>query len=109
MPRPGREVKVPAPLALGPGSGIPADIMADPMATQIAGLLVDSDLEELEEIVKRWVAEAPDALMRHHYQEFGGKLIELKRQLHTLPVQPGREELEMAVDMMLKLAAQQRR
>lgn len=82
--------------------------MADPMASQIAGLLADSDLEELMEIVQRWVAEAPDELQRHHYRQFGAKLLELKRQLLSLPTQPGREELEMAVDMMLKLAAQRR-
>lgn len=82
--------------------------MADAMATQIAGLLADSDLEELQEVVRRWVLEAPDAQSRHHYEQFGARLLQLKTQLSTLPTPPSRDDLEMAVDMMLKLAAQRR-
>lgn len=80
--------------------------MIDPMASQMAGLLVDSDLEELEEIVKRWIAEAPSESVRQHYRHFGGKLLDLKRELARLPSAPRREELEEALSMMLKLAAQ---
>ena len=82
--------------------------MIDPMASQIATLLCDSDLEELHEVVKRWIMEAPTDAMKHHYTQFGGKLVELKRQIASLPVQPSREDLEVAVSMMLKLAAQRR-
>lgn len=80
----------------------------DPMAAQMAQLLVDSDLEELEEIVARWLKDAPSDAQRHHYRQFGAKLIELKRHLATLPVQPDRDDLEVALSMMLKLAAQQK-
>jgi urease accessory protein UreF len=80
--------------------------MVDPMASQMAQLLAGSDLDELEEIVKRWVAEAPTENVRRHYQEFGARLIELKTALREAPVQPTREELEQALTMMLKLAAQ---
>lgn len=82
--------------------------MTDPMASQIATLLADSDLEELQEVVKRWIMEAPTDAMKHHYTQFGGKLIELKRQISSLPVQPRREDLEVAISMMLKLAAQRK-
>ena len=82
--------------------------MLDAMASQIATLLTDSDLEELQEIVQRWIRDAPDAAMKQHYTQFGTKLLELKRQLSTLPVQPTRDDLEAAVSMMLKLAAQRR-
>jgi hypothetical protein len=80
--------------------------MNDPMASQMAGLILDSDLDELMEIVRRWVAEAPDDRSRHYYSQFGAKLIELKRQLSEQPVLPSRADLEMALSMMLKLAAQ---
>ena len=82
--------------------------MIDPMASQIASLLVDSDLDELEEIVKRWVIEAPDAAAKHHYTQFGAKLIELKRELGSRGVEPRKEDLEVALSMMLQLAAGRR-
>jgi hypothetical protein len=78
----------------------------DPMAAQMAQLILGSDLDELREVVKRWLTEAPTANVRRHYERFGGKLIELKQALAEQPVQPTREELELALTMMLKLAAQ---
>lgn len=79
--------------------------MIDPMASQMAQLLADSDLEELREIVARWVTDAPTEGVREHYRRFGAKLIELKQQLALLPTQPSREDLEAALTMMLKMAA----
>ncbi len=79
--------------------------MIDPMASQMAQLLADSDLEELREIVARWTTDAPTECLLEHYRRFGAKLIELKSQLAQLPVQPSREDLESALDMMLKMAA----
>lgn len=75
------------------------------MASQMAQLLADSDLEELREIVARWVTDAPTEGVREHYRRFGAKLIELKQQLAVQPVQPSREDLEAALSMMLKMAA----
>jgi len=79
----------------------------DPMAAQMAQLLAGSDLDELREIVKRWVAEAPTGAQRRMYENFGARLIELKQALADAPAQPTREELEQALTMMLRLAAQQ--
>ena len=79
-----------------------------PMAAQMAQLLVDSDEAELREIVKRWMAEAPTGAARSYYERFGAQLLELKHALAEQPVQPTREELELALTMMLKLAAQRR-
>ncbi len=76
------------------------------MASQMARLLVRSDLDELREIVKRWLAEAPTDRSRRQYEVFGAKLIELKHALAEQSVQPTQEELELALTMMLKLAAQ---
>lgn len=77
----------------------------DPMASQMAQLLAGSDLDELREIVRRWVAEAPTEGVRRHYQELGGRLIDLKAALSENPVQPTVAELEQALTMMLRLAA----
>src|SRR3954452_21615825 len=77
-----------------------------PLARQMAKLLANSDLDELQEVVRRWVAEAATDRVRHQYDEFGKKLLELKRALASAPQQPSEEELELALTMMLKLAAQ---
>src|SRR4051794_41501461 len=79
----------------------------DPMAAQMAQLLAESDLDELREIVKRWVAEAPTGASRRMYENFGARMVELKHALAEAPTQPTREELEQAVTMMLRLAASQ--
>lgn len=77
----------------------------DPMAAQMTKLLLDSDLDELREIVRRWVAEAPAGGARRVYENFGARLIELKQALAEQPVAPTVEELETALTMMLRLAA----
>jgi phage baseplate assembly protein W len=75
------------------------------MASQMTRLLLDSDLDELREIVRRWVVEAPAGGSRRVYEEFGARLVELKQALADQPVQPTVEELETALTMMLRLAA----
>jgi hypothetical protein len=76
------------------------------MARQMAKLLASSDLDELREIIARWLSEAPTERVRQQYHRFGAKLIELKQALAAAPTQPSEEELELALTMMLKLAAQ---
>jgi hypothetical protein len=78
----------------------------DPMAAQMAQLLSASDLDELREVVARWVATAATGAQRRVFQNFGARLIELKQELGRAPVQPSREELEGMLTMMLRLAAQ---
>jgi urease accessory protein UreF len=85
-------------------SGLPTSV--DPIAAQMAKLLVDSDVDELREIVKRWVAEAPTDGTRRTYADFGARMIELKAALAEQNVQPTRGDLETALTMMLRLAAQ---
>ncbi|HKQ71152.1 MAG TPA: hypothetical protein VJT73_17525 [Polyangiaceae bacterium] len=75
------------------------------MARQMSKLLATSDLDELREVVARWLAEAPTERVRQQYREFGSRLIELKQALASQPRQPSEEELELALSMMLKLAA----
>jgi hypothetical protein len=80
--------------------------MTDPMAKQLAQLLAGSDQDELEEVVRRWLETAPTDASRRHYDELGKRLLELKAALSTAPVAPTQAELEVALTMMLKLAAQ---
>lgn len=76
------------------------------MAAQMARLLAGSDLDELNEIIKRWLSEAPTARIRKQYEVFGHKLVELKHALAEAPTQPSQQELELALTMMLNLATQ---
>jgi hypothetical protein len=78
----------------------------NPMAAQLAQLLAGSDLEELKEVIRQWRQTAATEAARKHYDELGGRLLELKAALAEAPVQPTREELELALSMMLKLAAE---
>jgi len=78
---------------------------SDPMARQMAKLLASSDFDELREVIDRWLAEAPTERIRQQYHRFGAKLLELKQALAAAPLQPSEEELELALSMMLKLAA----
>lgn len=79
--------------------------MVGSMAAQMARLLTDSELDELREIVARWVAEAETDASRRQHRELGARLIELKAELARAPVAPTAEELEVALTMMLELAA----
>ncbi|MBW2452982.1 MAG: hypothetical protein JRI68_00650 [Deltaproteobacteria bacterium] len=76
------------------------------MASQLARLLTRSNVDELEEVVRRWLAEAPTASYRKHYEVFGAKLIEMKQALSEAPFHPTEEELTLTLTMMLNLAAQ---
>ncbi len=78
----------------------------DPMAAQMAQLLTASDLDELREVIARWTATAVTGQQRRIFQNFGARLIELKQELARAPVQPTRAELETALTMMLRFAAQ---
>jgi phage baseplate assembly protein W len=78
----------------------------DPMAVQMAQLLAESDLDELREIVARWIAEAPTGGSRRVYENFGARMVELKQELARAPKQPTRAELEDALTLMLRMAAE---
>lgn len=78
----------------------------DPMAAQMAQLLASSDLDELREVVARWIAEAPTGASRAMYENFGARMVELKQELARAPVQPTRAQLEDALTLMMRLAAQ---
>lgn len=78
----------------------------DPMARQLARLLTGSDEDELREVVRRWLETAPTDASRRHFDALGHKLLELKAALAEAPVAPTQEELELALTMMLKLAAE---
>ena len=85
---------------------MPLPTSVDPMAAQMAQLLAASDLDELREVVARWVATAVTGQQKRVYQNFGARMIELKQELARGAVQPTRAELETALTMMLRLAAE---
>ena len=74
------------------------------MAAQLAALLCESDLDELREIVRRWVDTAPTQALRCQQQEMGERLLEIKLSLTELPRLPTRQELEIQLTLMLRLA-----
>ena len=80
--------------------------MADihPMARQLAQLLSTSDLDELREVVDRWIHTAVSERQRQQFQEMGARILELKAAFQEGGAQPSREELELAFTMMLALA-----
>jgi hypothetical protein len=78
----------------------------DPMAAQMAQLLSGSDTDELREVVDRWVKTAVTGQQRRVFENFGARLLELKQELARVPIQPTREDLEITLTMMLRLAAQ---
>ena len=85
---------------------MPLEPTVDPMAAQMAQLLSASDIEELREVIARWIASAVTGQQRRVFQNFGARLVELKQELARSAVQPTREELETLLTMMLRLAAQ---
>ncbi len=84
----------------------PPPVTVDPLAAQMAQLLAGSDLDELREVVQRWVKESAPTGSRKLYEEFAARLVEFKTALNDAPVQPTREELETAITFMLRMAAQ---
>ena len=80
--------------------------MADvhPMARQLAQLLTGSDLDELKEVVRRWIDTACTERQRQQYMEMGARILELKAALAEGGATPSREELELALSTMLALA-----
>jgi len=78
----------------------------DPLAAQMAQLLSASDADELREVVGRWVKTAVTGQQRRVFENFGARLLELKQELARAAVQPTREDLEITLTMMLRLAAQ---
>ena len=78
----------------------------DPMAAQMAQLLAGRDLDELREVVARWIAECPTGATRRVYENFGARMIELKQELARAPRQPTQGELEDALTLMLRMAAE---
>jgi hypothetical protein len=72
----------------------------------MARLLSTSDLDELREVVKRWVGTAATHHQERVFQNFAARIVELKQEIVRMPRQPSAEELTALLTMMLRLAAQ---
>lgn len=78
---------------------------SDLMAAQLAQLLATSDRAELEEIVRRWKSTAATPGQRAAMDEMAERILALAAALEQAPQRPTREELELALQMMFRLAA----
>jgi len=76
------------------------------MAAQLAQLLGESDRDELDEIVRRWLEAAPTPAERAAMEKMGDQILALRTALDQSPQRPSRDELELTLRMMLRLAVQ---
>ncbi|HLV20869.1 MAG TPA: hypothetical protein VKZ49_08300 [Polyangiaceae bacterium] len=81
--------------------------MAHPLATQLAPL-IDRDVEELRQIVARWIVNEPCETERARYRAFGVELRALKSRILRRPIPPSEEEIEIALTALLALAGRRR-
>jgi hypothetical protein len=77
--------------------------MPHPLASHLAPIM-DHDLNELREIVARWVVSESDELERNRYRRFGAELRALKSRIEAREVPPTEEEVEIALTALLALA-----
>jgi len=77
--------------------------MPHPLATTLAPI-IDHDVEELREIVARWIVNEPSESERARYRRFGSELRALKLRILNRPCPPSEEEVEIALVAMLVLA-----
>lgn len=75
------------------------------MAAQLAQLLTGSDERELEEVVRRWKLTAASAAQKEAMEKLADQILALKSALLLAPQPPSREDLELALRMMLQIAA----
>lgn len=77
--------------------------MPHPLATQLAPLM-DLNVEELHQIVARWIVNEPSELERARLRAFGSELRKMKARIERRPTPPSEEELEIALTALLALA-----
>ena len=77
----------------------------DRMAAQLALLVTTSERAELEEVVARWKQTAATRDQRAAMDKMADQVLALRAALDQAPVPPTREELELALRMMLRLAS----
>ena len=77
--------------------------MAHPLACQLAPL-IDRDVDELRQIVARWVVDEPSEQERARYRCFGAGLSRLKQRIEARTTPPTEEEIEIALTVLLVIA-----
>jgi hypothetical protein len=77
--------------------------MTHPLANELAPLM-DRQVEELHEIVARWILSADDGGERARYRAFGSELRAVKQRIAARPEPPTQEEVEIALTALLVLA-----
>jgi hypothetical protein len=81
-----------------------SDQMAQ-MAAQLAQLLSGSDRAELAEIVQRWRTTAVTSGQQAAMDKMAEQILALAAAIDHAPAKPTREELELALKMMLRVAS----
>jgi hypothetical protein len=77
--------------------------MAHPLASALAKI-IDRDVEQLHEVVARWVVVESDPEERARYRAFGSELSAVKRRIKARETPPTQEEIEIALAALLVLA-----
>jgi len=77
--------------------------MAHPLASELAPIM-DREVDELHQIVARWVVREEREPERNRYRLFGADLREVKRRIAARGVPPTSEEVEIALTALLVLA-----
>jgi hypothetical protein len=77
--------------------------MAHPLASELAPQ-IHRDVEELHQIVARWVVTAKSQQERAKYRVFGSGLRELQNRIAVRGTPPTQEEIEIALTVLLVLA-----
>lgn len=79
--------------------------MAHPLAAQLAPLM-HKDVDELREIVARWVIEERSEAERARYRRFGAELRAVKLRMLARAEPPSEEELAIALTALLALSGE---
>lgn len=64
---------------------------------------MDHDVDELHQIVARWIVNEPSEVERARLRAFGAELRAMKVRIERRPTPPSEEEIEIALTAMLAL------
>jgi hypothetical protein len=78
--------------------------MSHPLASHLAPLMENKEIDELHSIVAQWVITAPNEFERARYRAFGAELRKVKTRIEARPEPPTQEEIEIALTAVLALA-----
>jgi hypothetical protein len=78
-----------------------------PLASHLAPIM-DRDVDELREIVARWVVSESSESERARYRRFGAELRAMQARIFARATPPSEEEVEIALAALLAIAGRSR-